>query len=162
MKILKRVMLLLVILFVIIQFIRPSKNISDAAPSAHISKNFPVPDDVKQILSTSCYDCHSNNTRYPWYNHVQPIAWWLNDHVTEGKKHLNFDEFSSYRLRRQFHKFEEIGEMVKEDEMPLNSYTLIHRDASLSVEQKFRITQWCSDCMNKMQLEYPLDSLVQK
>ena len=90
MKLLKKILLLFVIAFIIIQFFRPEKNISAAATSTHISKIFPVTDDVSQILSNSCYDCHSNNTRYPWYNKIQPVAWWMNDHIDEGKDELNF------------------------------------------------------------------------
>src|SRR5689334_784373 len=105
MRFVKRILILLLIAFIIIQFFHPEKNISTAIPVNHISKNFLVPDEVTAILSNSRNDCHSNNTRYPWYNHIQPVAWWLNDHVTEGKKHLNFDEYSSYNLRRQYRKF---------------------------------------------------------
>src|SRR5215213_3952211 len=101
MRFLKKIFIVLVIAFIVIQFFRPEKNISAAAPSNHIAAKFSVPADVNQILSTSCYDCHTNNTRYPWYSYVQPVAWWLDDHIREGKKHLNFDEYASYNLRRQ-------------------------------------------------------------
>jgi hypothetical protein len=83
MKFLKRVLIPLLIAFIIIQFFRPEKNISASAAAKHISTKFSFPDDVEQILSNSCYDCHSNNTRYPWYFSVQPVAWWLDDHVRE-------------------------------------------------------------------------------
>jgi hypothetical protein len=162
MKFLKKILWILVILFIAAQFIRPKKNISEAAPAAHISQKFSVPDNVKQILSTSCYDCHSNNTRYPWYNNIQPVAWWMGGHVEDGKKHLNFDEYSSYNLRRQYHKFEEMIEMVKKDEMPLPSYLVLHGNAKLSMEQKVKITDWCSVSMEAMKSAYPIDSLLKK
>ena len=110
MKLLKKIFIVLIIALICIQFFHPEKNVSSETSSNHISKQFSVPDDVRQIISTSCYDCHSNNTNYPWYFSVQPVAWWLNHHIEEGKEHLNFDEFSSYRPRRQFRKFEQIKE----------------------------------------------------
>ncbi|MBK5284893.1 MAG: heme-binding domain-containing protein [Bacteroidia bacterium] len=158
----KKIMWLLVVAFVVIQFFRPEKNISTENSLNHISQKFPFPDDVKQIISTACYDCHSNNTKYPWYFSVQPIAWWLADDVKEGKKHLNFDEFASYNLRRQYKKFEGIGEELKEDEMPLGTYTAIHRHAILSPEQKEKIIQWSNARMNEMKATYPPDSLLKK
>jgi hypothetical protein len=162
MRFLKRILILLLIAFIIIQFFRPEKNVSADASVNNISKNFPVPADVAQILSNSCYDCHSDNTRYPWYFSIQPVAWWLTDHVQEGKKHLNFDEFASYPLRRQYNKFDQTIDMVKKDEMPLSSYLVIHGDAILSPEQKEKVIAWCSNCMNAMKAAYPIDSLVKK
>ena len=162
MKYLKKLFWLVLIVFVVVQFFRPEKNISLDAEAHHISQKFSVPEDVRQILSTSCYDCHSNNTRYPWYYSVQPVAWWLRNHVTEAKQHLNFDEFASYRLRKQYHEFEEIIEMIDENEMPLPSYTLIHRNAALSQEQKERIIAWSNLCMEVMKMTYPADSLLKK
>ena len=97
------------------------------------------------ILQTSCFDCHSNYTNYPWYTNIQPIGWWLNHHVDEGKEELNFSEFESYSLKRKLHKLEEIKEMVEEGEMPLSSYTLIHGDTKLSPEQKEILYTWVTE-----------------
>ncbi len=119
-----------------------------------ISTVVTVPDDVHNILKTSCYDCHSNNTYYPWYANIQPVGWWLKNHIDEGKKHLNLQDFSTlqpkpggrFKTARELqdHKLEEIEEMVSEDEMPLKSYTLIHRDAVLDDTQRKLITDWVS------------------
>ncbi|TND09252.1 MAG: hypothetical protein FD123_1655 [Bacteroidetes bacterium] len=158
-SILKKTGWVLLIAFVVIQFFRPEKNISTAVQPKNISTAVYVPAPVDTILRTSCYDCHSNNTVYPWYSYVQPFAWWLGDHVNEGKGEINFDDFASYRLRRQFHKIEEIEEMVVENEMPLSSYTLIHRDAVLSDDQKKLLTGWCHAVMDTMKAHYPEDSL---
>lgn len=160
MKFIKRTLIFLLAAFIVIQFFHPEKNISDAAPANHISKSFPFPGNIKEIVSNSCYDCHSNNTRYPWYYHIQPVAWWMNDHIQEGKSHLNFDEFASYRPRRQYSKFGDTKDMIKEDEMPLSSYILGHPRAALSPEQKQIITAWCNNCMSAMKAIYPLDSLI--
>jgi len=163
-KILKNILLLLLVALVIIQFIRPGKNIS--APSTllanDISKVYTVPDSVHQILQTSCYDCHSNNTTYPWYAKVQPVAWWLNNHIVEGKKEVNFSEFATYRIGRQYKKLDEIIKQVKEDEMPLYSYTLIHRNAILTANQKLTIANWATAIRDTIKAKYPADSLITK
>src|SRR6187549_2563283 len=121
-KILKRTFQILLLVFIIIQFIRPEKNKAEGISKNDISTLYPVPANVQSILKTSCYDCHSNNTVYPWYSKIQPFAWWLNNHIQDGKKDLNFSEFASYRIRKQYKKLEEINELVKEGEMPLDSY----------------------------------------
>jgi hypothetical protein len=118
--------------------------------------------DVENILKASCYDCHSNNTTYPWYFNVQPAGWWLGSHIENGKKEVNFDEFATYSLRRQFKKFKEIREQVEEGEMPLSSYTLIHRSTILSSEQKETVVKWAEEMMYEMKTKYPMDSLVRK
>jgi hypothetical protein len=160
----KNILLLFLAILFIIQFIRPSKNIS--TPSAlltnDISKLYVVPDNVHQILKSSCYDCHSNNTVYPWYSKIQPISWWLNNHIVEGKREINFSEFASYRIGRQFKKLDEIVKQVKDDEMPLSSYTLIHRNAILSTEQKLTITNWATAISDAIKAKYPADSLTVK
>ncbi len=160
----KKIFYLLVLAFIIIQFFHPQKNNDSSAGALtnDISKVLPVPDKVQTILKTSCYDCHSNNTRYPWYAAIQPVAWWLNNHIEEGKKEINFNEFASYTLRRQYKKLEEIIKQVKEDEMPLGSYTLIHRDAALSKDQKLALTSWSGTAMDSMKAKYPSDSLKRK
>src|SRR5579871_2879029 len=115
----------LVVIFVLIQFLRPARNLSNNNTNA-ISTKYRVPDSVDQILKTSCYDCHSNYTVYPWYTNIQPVGWWLTHHINEGKEHLNFSEFASYRIGRQYHSLQGITKLVKKDEMPISSYTLIH------------------------------------
>ena len=96
--ILKRFAQVLLIAFIVIQFIRPTKNNSKDLAAKDITTKYAVPNEVQTILVTSCYDCHSNHTNYPWYVNIQPIAWWLNDHIKEGKKELNFSVFSSYKI----------------------------------------------------------------
>ena len=92
--------------------------------------------DISALLQESCYDCHSNNTEYPWYNKVQPVAWFLEDHIQEGKDELNFNEWAEYSDRRKNSKLRSIISQIEEDKMPLDSYTLIHKDAILSDEDK--------------------------
>jgi hypothetical protein len=148
----------------IIQFFRPERNngnTGNVSPN-YIAKSVSLSPSTETILKTSCYDCHSNATVYPWYADVQPVAWWLDDHIKEGKKELNFDEFASYSLRKQYHKLEEVSEMVKEGEMPLASYTRIHQNAVLSDLQKNELATWSDQSRKEMEQKYPMDSLIRK
>jgi hypothetical protein len=161
-KILKRTFQILLLVFIIIQFIRPAKNKAEGIGNNDISKIYAVPADVQSILKTSCYDCHSNNTVYPWYSKIQPVAWWLNDHIQEGKKELNFSEFASYSIRRQYIKLEEVNKQVKEDEMPLDNYLWIHKDAKLNEQNKITLAKWVTSVRDSIKAKYPADSLVRK
>jgi hypothetical protein len=145
---LKRFLLWLLVLLVIIQFVRPAKNSSSRMSPHDITLHFAVPDSVLTILKRSCYDCHSNNTVYPWYDRIQPVAWWLQYHVNHGKHSLNFSEFSTYTPVRQVHKLKNISQEIKEDGMPLDSYLWIHKDAILSPEEKELVTHW-ADSLRK-------------
>lgn len=161
-KIFKRTFQILLLAFIVIQFFRPAKNKAEGISNNDISKIYAVPADVQSILKTSCYDCHSNNTVYPWYAEIQPAAWWLADHVKEGKKELNFSEFASYRIGRQYRKLEEINGEVKEDKMPLESYLWIHKNSKLSEQQKLTLANWVTTIRDTIKANYPADSLVRK
>ena len=142
MKVVKKILLGLLIVLIFIQFIRPARNTGDGMMSADISRGVNIPSNIQQRLKTSCYDCHSNHTNYPWYSNIQPLGWWLAHHIKEGKAELNFNEFSSYSKRRRLSKLKAIGENIKDGSMPLPSYTLIHQYAKLSVEDKKMIVDW--------------------
>lgn len=144
---------------IVAQFFQPDENASPAYSGHRMTDRYKVPDDVSEILSTSCYDCHSNNTRPMFYMKVQPVGWWISHHVEEGKDELNFDEFGTYPLNVQYHKLEEIVEVIEEDEMPLTSYTLIHNDAKLSAKQKEALTAWATLLIDTLEATYPMDSL---
>ena len=161
-KVIKRILLVLLIIFVLIQFIRPAKNKSEGISANDISTKYPVPDTVQSILKVACNDCHSNNTRYPWYAEIQPVAWWLNNHIVDGKRGLNFSEFTSYRIKKQFHRLDDINELVKKNEMPLSSYTLIHTDAKLTDQQKLILANWTEALKDTIRAHYPPDSLLKK
>ena len=162
MKIVKRLLIVIIALVVVLQFVRPPRNTTEVDPAADINAKFNVPQDIRDMLRTSCYDCHSNSTRYPWYANVQPIGWWLNSHIQEARRELNFSEFSSYRVRRQFIKLQQIGEQVGEEEMPLPSYLILHTDARLGKEQRDKIVAWANSLRETMKGMYPPDSLERK
>jgi hypothetical protein len=124
------------------QFIRPEKNRTTIISITDIAHVVNVPVNIHDLLKTSCYDCHSNNTNYPWYANTQPLGWWLANHIKEGRRELNFNEFGSYSLRRQLSKLKAIAESIKDGSMPLSSYTLIHQNAKLSENDKQAIIDW--------------------
>lgn len=161
-KVFKTILIILLIAFIVIQFIRPSKNAADEIAENQITAKHQVPENVQQILKVSCYDCHSNTTKYPWYSKIQPVAWFLNNHIVEGKKELNFSTFSASSAMRRYKKFKEISKQVKDGDMPLFSYTLIHRDAVLNADQKQEIQNWAANSMKEMENQFPADSLIKK
>ncbi len=159
----KKIATIVIVLLIVIQFIKPERNLSDDQ-SHHISTKYAFPEEIAAISKAACDDCHSNKTTYPWYANVQPAAWWLSNHVNEGKKHLNFSEFTKRRIAVQNHKLEEIVEMVEEGEMPLKSYTWLglHPDAKLTQDQKSKLITWAKAQMDTIKAHYPADSLILK
>lgn len=133
---------LLVTALLIAQFFRPTRNLGVIRGTTHIAEVYPVPAQVEGILEKACYDCHSNHTRYPWYARVQPLGWWLANHVAEGKEELNFSEFTNLPPEGRAHKLAEIIEQVEHGEMPLRSYTLLHREANLTQAEKETLINW--------------------
>lgn len=142
-----------ILLFVLMQFIRPEKN-QDAGNhlQAFISETNP-PQPVLSLLNNACMDCHSNNTNYPWYNEIAPVSYWIADHIKDGKSHLNFSEWEEYEVKRKDHKLEEVIETVEDGFMPLNEYTWTHQGARLTSEDKEAIVEWAK----KTRLLYALN-----
>jgi hypothetical protein len=142
MKLRKRIGWAVLALVTGIQFIRPARNNSEQVAAAGFVRSFGVPDSVNRILQSSCYDCHSNRTKYPWYSQIQPFGWVLSRHIRRGKSELNFSEFAGYSLRRQVSKFKAIASQVEDNEMPLKSYKLLHKQAKLSDGEKNLLVTW--------------------
>lgn len=136
--------------FIAIQFFRPARNQSNALLPTDIARTVAVPQDVAVILKAACHDCHSNNTVYPWYANVQPSAWYLANHVAEGKRELNFSEFGSYSKRKQANKLKAIAREVEKGAMPLSSYKLMHPSARLSSGQKTQIISWAAAAQDSL------------
>jgi len=148
-----KILLGLAVVFVALQAFRPARNISATAPFTgkdDITVLYPPPPAARQILATACYDCHSNQTRYPWYAEVQPVAWWLASHITEAKGELNFAEFGTYPRKRQMKKLESLVDEVRDRTMPLKSYTFIHRDAKLTDAQITALSAWAESIQDKI------------
>ena len=143
-KIVKYTLIGLVVALLAIQLFHPAKNINTASSPQDIAALYSVPDSVHEVLAKACMDCHSNNTRYPWYNNVQPVAWWLNDHISEGKRELNFSEFGARPPEKQARKLKKLAKEVQEGGMPLSSYTWIHKDAILTEREKSMLINWAN------------------
>jgi len=149
-KYLKKTVIGLLLIFLGIQFIPRSYNLSTTVSENDISKTFDVPENVQLILKTSCYDCHSNNTHYPWYNKIQPISYFMENHITEGKEELNFSEIGTYSKRKLKSKLKAVINQIDDNEMPMFSYTIIHRDAILSEETKKQLKKWVAANLNRI------------
>lgn len=135
----------LLIVFVGIQFIPTSINQQEITPYTDIRKVYTIPDNVLTILEVSCFDCHSNHTNYPLYSKIQPMRMLMDKHVREGKEELNFSEFGDYSDRKKRNKLFSIQNQVKDGEMPLSSYTLMHNDAKLTANEKKLIEEWITN-----------------
>jgi hypothetical protein len=150
MKIAKIIALVLLVAFIAIQFFPTEENQSDRVPKTDFLLVNKPPKVISSILKASCYDCHSNNTAYPWYNKIQPAAWFLEGHIKEGKSELNFNEWDDLSDRRKNSKLKSIINQIEDDEMPLFSYTLIHRDAILTKSEKDLITDYMKEIKDSL------------
>ena len=158
----KKILLFLLAAFIVIQFFHPKRNKAEGNQPNYIGNTFPVPADVKSILEKTCNDCHSNNTRYPWYTNIQPVHWYMDKHIRVGKKEMNLDEYTTRSLRYQYKKMEDLKEQIKDGEMPLESYTWIHKNAKLTEEEKNKLIAWADEIRDDLKSKYPLDSLERK
>jgi hypothetical protein len=141
------------VLLLLLQLYRPARNENRETPPTDIIVAYGVPENVANILHRSCYDCHSNNTQYPWYSHIQPVGMWLANHVDEGKDELNFSEFGNFKTKRKLRKLQEIIEETEAGEMPLGSYTLIHKKAMLAPEEKELLANWARGLSQRITIE---------
>ncbi|MDT8414446.1 MAG: heme-binding domain-containing protein [Flavobacteriaceae bacterium] len=148
MKIFKKIALALLAVLVVMQFIRPDKNLQEGDVIADFRAETKPTQEVEAILERACFDCHTNNTKYPWYAEVAPVSYWLADHVNEGKGHLNLSEWKSYTVKRKDHKLEELGEEVEKKHMPLDSYLWVHDEAVLSDSDIQIIVDWVNQARN--------------
>ena len=153
-KIIKKILIIGFVIFLLMQLYQPARNESyEQELTANFTKMYDVPKNVETILRTSCYDCHSNNTNYPLYSYIQPARFFMEEHIKDGKKDLNFNEFGKYSKRKQDNKLEAIVKQIKSDEMPLASYTLIHKNAILTPTQKEEIITWIEKTKDNLSVE---------
>lgn len=138
----KKIVLFILVLLIVCQFIRIDKTTKPVDPTLDIIALTKPGAEIASILKVSCYDCHSYQPTYPWYTNIAPVSWWIKHHINEGTHHLNFSDWGNYTQKRKDHKLYECIEMVEEDEMPMSSYTLMHKEAKLSAEQKTLLINW--------------------
>ncbi|MFT5762055.1 MAG: hypothetical protein ACI8WA_001179 [Polaribacter sp.] len=142
MKIVKKFGWALLFVLIVAQFFGPEKNEGDLTSLAIFIEETNPPEEVHKIMKSSCFDCHSNSSNYPWYSNITPVNYWMADHVKEGKKELNFSIWGEYSLKKKEHKMEEFYEQVEKKEMPLDSYTWTHSEANLTDAQIKQIVDW--------------------
>jgi cytochrome c553 len=150
-KFMKRSLIALALLFVSLQFIRPARTNPAIDPARTIQAHTQLTPEVEAILARACLDCHSHQTRWPWYSHVAPVSWFVIDHVNHGRSHLNFSEWMKNDRVKTLKQLEEIEEEVNSHSMPLSSYTLMHRKAKLSEADIRTITEWAQSERRRLQ-----------
>ena len=149
----KKIGLSVLVVFIAIQFIQPARNKSDGLLATDISKMVSVPDSVQVVLKNACYDCHTNNTDYPWYVNIQPMGWLMAKHIKQGKAVLNFSEFGNYTARKQLSKLTGIANSIRDDNMPLGSYKWMHKNARLTKDEKELIVTWVQESKDSLSVK---------
>lgn len=129
-------------LLVLIQLVPVNRTNPPFDPAQDFLQMVNAPDDIRQMTKAACYDCHSNETAYPWYAFVAPLSWWIVNHVQEGREHLNLSTFGALPLEEQGEAMGEMAENVEKGEMPLSTYPPLHPKAKLSDAQKRRLVEW--------------------
>ncbi len=157
--IIRKTGIVILIMFLIIQIIRPERNNGSAEGPNDITHFVKVPDSVEHILKTSCYDCHSNHTVYPWYALVNPIGLWLRDHINDGKRAINFSDLSGFTKKKLDHRLGEVAETVEKGEMPVATYAFIHRCAILDSGQINVIKTWVTSA--RIEIGYRNSNMVE-
>lgn len=143
----KKVGKIILAVFVLIQLVRVEKNETPMVPESDFLVLSNASEEIKTMIESACYDCHSNNTNYPWYSEVAPVSWYINHHIEEAKEHLNFSIWNSYSLKKANHKLEECYEELERHKMPTSDYVLMHKEAKLSNKQIITLAQWFKNQM---------------
>jgi hypothetical protein len=154
-KLAKILLVLVVVALVAIQLVRPDRTNPKEDPTHTLEAELSPPPEVSAVLARACADCHSSRTRWPWYTGVAPISWWIADHIKEARKEVSFSEWATYSPRKQKHKLEEMCEQVQKGNMPLGSYTLVHRDAKLSSADVKVLCEWTESARAKLKAAAP-------
>jgi mono/diheme cytochrome c family protein len=138
----RNILIALVVALIIMQFFPIDKTNAPVDQAKDFLTMENAPTEVAQLFKTACYDCHSDETKYPWYTSVAPISWFIKGHIDEGHEHINFSTWADYDAKKKAHKMEEIIEVVDGKEMPMLTYWMIHWDAKISEEQRKQMTDW--------------------
>jgi hypothetical protein len=152
-KLLKSVVLVLAVAFLAIQVVRPERTNPPVDASRTMHSQLQPPPEVASILERSCVDCHSHQTRWPWYSYVAPTSWWLAGHVKEAREHMNLSEWAKYERKDADELLEEICEETSKGAMPLSSYLLIHRSSKLSPQDVRTLCEWSKAARERLAME---------
>lgn len=135
----------MLVLFAILQLFQPDRNLSSENLKTELANHYAIPDSVEVLLNTTCYDCHSNNTDYPWFVNVQPIGWYVQSKINKGKAKLNFSEFANFDKKEAADKLNHIENVMNKNSMPINAYSWYNKDAALTIEQREMIAKWAAN-----------------
>jgi hypothetical protein len=132
------------VIIIAMQFFRVDKNTPTVIASNSFQAIMQPPANLHELMVLACYDCHSYDSKYPWYSNIAPISWFLQNHIVEGRDHLNFSTWGDYAPSDQKELLEEMAKEIQEGKMPLKSYTIIHKDALLSATEQSELVSWLS------------------
>jgi hypothetical protein len=149
-KFIKIFVIVIIIVFIGIQFFRPNRTNPVSDKSRDVSYYLNIPVNLKQILERSCYDCHSNLTRWPWYTNVAPVSWLVASDVNEARSDMNFSEWGTYNIADQIDYLNQINKQVKKGSMPLGKYLLLHSDAKLTDADRNLLSGWASTAADSL------------
>ena len=144
----RKIIIISLVVLIGIQFIRPSRRTPRVDPNSGFIALTATPPEMAKLIKTACYDCHSYETKYPWYANVAPVSWWMSNNIHEARKHLNFSEWGMYPNKKRVHKLEEAGEEVSEGNMPIPNYTWLHANARLTDEQRKSLVAYFQEMKN--------------
>lgn len=154
----KKIILVSLVVLIGIQFIRPSRRTPKVDPNSGFIALTATPPETAKLIKTACYDCHSYETKYPWYANVAPVSWWMSNHIHDGRKHLNFSEWGMYPNKKRVNKMEDAAEEVSEGHMPISSYTWVHAGARLTDEQRQSLASYFEEMKNVTRAIPPMPS----
>lgn len=141
-KVVKWLLIVVVCLFILVQFKRPARTNPPVDESQTIFARTQMTPQVAAILDRSCRDCHSNKTVWPWYTNFAPISWFIVDHVNQGRQHVNLSEWGRLDRDHQDKKLRQICDQITDGAMPLSSYTPLHPGSKLSPEDVKTLCDW--------------------
>jgi hypothetical protein len=143
-KILKWTAIAVAVIFAALQFIRPARTNPPVDEARTIQAHTQITPQVAAVLDRSCNDCHSNQTRWPWYSNVAPVSWFVVDHVNVGRREMNFSDWAQYDPEHQKGLLKDICKEAKSGAMPLSSYLRLHHEAKLSSEDIKTLCDWAN------------------
>jgi hypothetical protein len=147
----RRILFLIIILFLILQVFQPSRNTSSDILKTDIANMYNLPDSVEVLFINRCYDCHSNNSEYPWFTNIQPIAWFVKNNIEKGKSHLNFSNFGEYDQKTIIKKLNKLSEVMRQDKMPIKTYKWYYKKASLNSTERILIANWAINLKDSLE-----------
>lgn len=147
-----RILIIFIAFLILIQFFPPEKSVPATDPSADFVVVTNPRRKVTAMLHSSCFDCHSYKTSYPWYSDIAPVSWFLQSHIREGRENLNFSVYGTYPREKRYQLLSEMKEVIEKKEMPLRSYTLMHKNARLNDGMRETLIKWLSEGKNDIQV----------